>query len=506
MSTPVTLVILDGWGYSPSTEHNAIANATTPVWDQLLDQHPHTFVECAGPSVGLPEGQMGNSEVGHMHMGAGRLVPQDLLRIDHALEDGSFATNPTIEQGLQKARNSALHIFGLLSPGGVHSRAAHLHHLIELAQLQDIPHIYLHAFLDGRDTPPQSALDALNTAAACFDNHPTHRIATLVGRYYAMDRDQRWERTQHAYQLLCDGKAAYTATDHHDALQAAYQRGENDEFVQATVIGEPVPIHADDVVVFMNFRADRARQLTRAFVDPDFSAFPRRFVQTHFISLTTYADDLPTQVAFPFQAPRNGLGEVLAQHHRTQLRLAETEKYAHVTFFFNGGIEVPNAGEDRCLIPSAKVATYDLKPDMSAVEITNALIQAWTDKQYDVIVVNYANADMVGHTGNFAATQQAIECLDACLGRLLEAQSRLGGEMLITADHGNAEKMFNPATQQAHTAHTCNVVPLVYVGRAAWLAPQGSLLDIAPTMLHLLGLTPPDEMTGQNLITLQTRR
>lgn len=490
MKKPVCLMILDGFGHAKADSHNAITHAQTPHWDQLLAQYPHSLIDCSGEAVGLPKGQMGNSEVGHMHMGAGRLVPQDLSRINQAIADDTLKTNPVVIAGLEQAKKNALHIIGLLSPGGVHSHEEHIFYLIKAAKAYGVERIYLHAICDGRDTPPKSVGPSLNQVA--------DTIATICGRYYAMDRDQRWERTEQAYQLIYNGQAHFQADDAQSALKAAYERGETDEFIQATVI-KHVPVQADDVICFMNFRADRARQLTQAFIDPNFDQFPRAHTHQYFLSLTRYAKDLNTQVIFPNQTPKNSLGEVIANAGLSQLRIAETEKYAHVTFFFNGGIESPFAGEDRLLIPSPKVATYDLKPEMSAYEVTAALLKALEEKTYDFILLNFANADMVGHSGNFEATVKAIEVIDDCIGKIVPAIQKLNGEVMITADHGNAECMYNPKTQQAHTAHTNNLVPFVYIGRQAHLQ-DGNLQDIAPTICACLGISPPAEMTGNVLI------
>lgn len=503
MNTPIILMILDGWGYSQDQEYNAIAQAQTPNWDHLWQNYPHTLINCSGTVVGLPNGQMGNSEVGHMHMGAGRLVAQDLLRIDQAIENHTFADNPTLQQGLTSAKQHALHIFGLLSPGGVHSSEQHIFKLIEIATQTGVDKIYCHAFLDGRDTPPKSALASLQKVEELLKEHPQAKIASIVGRYYAMDRDKRWERTELAYRLVCQGQAEHQSRDAAQALADAYARGETDEFVKPTVIGEPVAIQDRDTIIFMNFRADRARQLTQVFIDNDFNKFERAaHPNTQFLTLTKYANYLPTQALFPYHPPQNCLGEYLSQQGLQQLRIAETEKYAHVTFFFNGGIEEPFPGEDRLLIPSPKVATYDLQPEMSALEVTEALIKAMAKKHYDLIILNFANADMVGHSGNFQATLKAVECIDSCIEKVTTACQAHGGEILITADHGNAESMFNPKTQQAHTAHTHNPVPLLYIGRKAQFTGPGSLQDIAPTILHLMGLTPPAEMIGKNLIEI----
>ena len=510
---PILFLILDGWGYRANSDHNAIAMANTPHWDYLLKTYPHTLLDASGAAVGLPAGQMGNSEVGHLTMGAGRVLYQDLSRINNDIETGAFFKNPCLLAGLEriKASQKSVHILGLLSPGGIHSHQQHWYVLLELITQQKVKHCYLHPFLDGRDTPPKSATNYLNDLEEKCQQLGSGKIASLIGRYYAMDRDKRWERTEAAYNCLSLGKAAYSATNALQALQLAYARGESDEFVSPTTIHAadkaPIKIQDGDLVIFINFRADRARQLSHAFLDKDFSGFNRQ-KQPHlagFISLTEYASDIPSQIAFPQQSLTNGLGEYLAQHHLSQLRIAETEKYAHVTFFFNGGDENPAVNETRVLIPSKKVSTYDLTPKMSAIEITEHLLKVIKEKTYDVIICNFANPDMLGHTGNLTATLQGISCIDDCIGKLIACLQACGGEAIITADHGNAECMFDEKTQQAHTAHTNEPVPFVYIGRPAQInsVSHPSLADIAPTLLNLLNLPKPKEMTGQNLLTLK---
>lgn len=508
--SPILLLILDGWGYRQNSQHNAIALAETPHWDHLIKTCPHTLLQASGPFVGLPEGQMGNSEVGHLTIGAGRILYQDLTRINKAIENGDFFQNACLLSGLNAAKNTkkALHILGLLSQGGIHSHEQHFFALLELAKRQGISRCYIHPFLDGRDSPPCSAKKFISHLENKCNELGVGKIASLIGRYYAMDRDNRWDRTQAAYNCLTCGKANYTATTALQGLQLAYERGETDEFVKPTTIhaaNEPaITIQDGDVVIFMNFRADRARQLSHAFLDSHFSGFTR-YAQpklADFISLTEYAKNIPSHIAFPAQSLKNGLGEYLAQHHLTQLRIAETEKYAHVTFFFNGGIEVPYPHETRMLIPSKKVSTYDLTPEMSAIEITQYLLNIIQEKKVDVIICNFANPDMLGHTGNFAATLKAISCIDHCIGEIITRLKKVGGEAIITADHGNAETLFDEETQQAHTAHTSEPVPFIYSGRPAKIRPltNPSLLDIAPTLLALLGLAKPNEMTGQSLL------
>lgn len=510
---PILLLILDGWGYRQRSEHNAIALAKTPHWDQLIQTCPHTLLQASGLSVGLPEGQMGNSEVGHLTMGAGRVLYQDLTRINKAIEIGDFFQNTYLLAGFEtaKATQKSVHILGLLSSGGIHSHEQHIFALLELAQQQGIKNCYIHPFLDGRDTPPKSAKTFIINLENKCKELGIGKIASLIGRYYAMDRDNRWDRTQAAYDCLTQGIANFTATSALQGVQLAYQRGETDEFVKPTTIhgsNEPaIKIQDGDVVIFMNFRADRARQISHAFLDIKFSGFTRHAHPRlgDFISLTEYARDIPSHIAFPLQSLRNVLGEYLAQHHLTQLRIAETEKYAHVTFFFNGGVEIPHTNETRVLIPSKKVSTYDLTPKMSAVEITQHLLVDIQEKKYDVIICNFANPDMLGHTGNFEATLKAISCIDQCIGEITASLKKHGGEAIITADHGNAECMYDEKTQQAHTAHTNEPVPFIYIGRPAKITPinNPSLADIAPTLLALLNLPKPKEMTGQSLLSFE---
>lgn len=503
---PVVLMILDGFGHSESPESNAIMAANTPVWDRLWANAPHTLVSGSGMDVGLPDGQMGNSEVGHMNLGAGRVVYQDFTRVTKAIDDGDFFTNETICAAVDKAVSAgrAVHIMGLLSPGGVHSHEEHLAAMVELAAKRGAQQIYVHGFLDGRDTPPKSAAPSLQLMEQTYVRLGKGRTASLIGRYFAMDRDNRWDRVASAYRLIAEGQGEFSAPTAVDALNAAYERGESDEFVKATTIGDAVRVEDGDAVVFMNFRADRARELSRAFVEPDFSDFERgrKLNLGGFVMLTQYAATIPAPCAYPPASLDNVLGEYLAKQGKTQLRIAETEKYAHVTFFFSGGREEPFAGEERILIPSPQVATYDLQPEMSAPEVTDRIVEAIEQQRYDVIIVNYANGDMVGHTGVFDAAVAAVECLDKCVGRIEEALGKVGGEALITADHGNVEQMADDSTGQAHTAHTCEPVPFVYVGpRAVAMRDGGILSDVAPTVLTLLGLPQPAEMTGRSIVT-----
>ena len=502
---PLVLIILDGFGHSDSPESNAIMAANTPVYDHLRATQPHGLISGSGMDVGLPDGQMGNSEVGHMNLGAGRVVYQDFTRVTKAIRDGEFFTNPTITAAVDRAVSAgkAVHILGLLSDGGVHSHQDHLVAMAELAAQRGAEKIYLHAFLDGRDTPPKSAQPSIELLDATFAKLGKGRIASLSGRYFAMDRDNRWDRVEQAYGLLVDGNGQFNAATAVEGLNAAYERGESDEFVKATTIGEPVRMEDGDAVVFMNFRADRARELTRAFVEPGFKEFERTRVPqlAGFVMLTQYAASIPTPSAYKPEALTNVLGEYLANNGKTQLRIAETEKYAHVTFFFSGGREEPFAGEERILIPSPNVATYDLQPQMSAPEVTDKIVDAIENQRYDVIIVNYANGDMVGHSGNLAAAIKAVECLDLCVGRIVDALEKVGGEALITADHGNCEQMSDESTGQAHTAHTTEPVPFIYVGKRDLKVRKGGVLaDVAPTMLMLMGLEKPKEMTGTSIL------
>ncbi|MGZ8264506.1 MAG: 2,3-bisphosphoglycerate-independent phosphoglycerate mutase [Burkholderiales bacterium] len=506
--TPVLLIILDGFGYREDCEDNAICQARKPHWNLLWQTYPHATIDASEKWVGLPQQQMGNSEVGHMNIGAGRVVYQDYTKIENAIETGEFHRNPVLVKAVETGRGSALHVLGLLSPGGVHSHESQIQAMLEMAARGGLKNLYLHAFLDGRDTPPKSARASLEALDAKFASLGAGRIASICGRYYAMDRDTRWERVKTAYDLLTSGQAQFTAPTAVEGLEGAYARGETDEFAKATAIvppgAQPIRMNDGDAVVFMNFRADRARQLTTALTDPNFTGFERarRPRLGYYCTLTTYGEEYTyIPAAFPPQSIGNGFGDYLAKQGLKQLRIAETEKYAHVTYFFNGGVETPYPGEDRILVPSPKVATYDLKPEMSAREVTDKLVEAIRSGRYAAIVCNYANADMVGHTGNLAAATQAIEVLDECIGRVVTAMREAVGEVLITSDHGNAEMMADPRTHQPHTAHTLNVVPLLYVGRKARLANGGALKDVAPTLLAMMGLPQPPEMTGKSLIS-----
>lgn len=508
-TSPVLLIILDGFGCRAEREDNAIAQASKPNFDRLWKDNPHTLIHASEMEVGLPRGQMGNSEVGHLNIGAGRVVYQEFTRIDRAIESGYFYTNPALLNAVHKARdnNRTLHLFGLLSDGGVHSHEAHFHAMLELAAREGLRKVCLHVFLDGRDTPPKSAEIYLRRLGDKIQQTGVGHIATMIGRYFAMDRDRRWQRVKAAYDLLTQGRTEFWAESPLAGLEAAYQRGETDEFIKATAIlppdGKPVTMEDGDAVVFLNFRSDRARQLSRPFIEPDFAEFEREVTPrlATYCTLTGYSDDFDVSVAFPPERIKNGLGEYVANLGLRQLRIAETEKYPHVTFFFNGGEEVSFPGEDRVLVPSPDVATYDLKPEMSAYEVTDKLLAAINSKQYNLIICNYANPDMVGHTGDLQAAIKAIETVDTCLGKVVEAQLANGGELLVTADHGNAEMMRDVETHQAHTAHTMNLVPLMYIGRRrATLADTGALEDISPTLLKMMGLQQPPEMTGESLV------
>ncbi|MGZ8213004.1 MAG: 2,3-bisphosphoglycerate-independent phosphoglycerate mutase [Methylosarcina sp.] len=505
---PLVLLILDGFGYSVEKEYNAIAMAKTPCWDKLQSDYPMTLINCSGSVVGLPDDQMGNSEVGHIHIGSGRYVPQDFSKVNDAIKNGSFFDNEVLLKAvrLAKEKGKALHIMGLLSPGGVHSHENQIMAMLELAAKNGLDKIYIHAFLDGRDVPPKSAASSIELMESKIKELGTGRIVSIVGRFYAMDRDKRWDRVKQAYDLIAKGQASYYVRSAQEGLEAAYNRGETDEFVMPTAIltsdHHTVALDPEDSVVFMNFRADRAREISQALTATVFDSFDRdREPHTgYFCTLTEYHEDFDYDIAFPSVDIKNGLGEVLSNLGMKQLRLAETEKYAHVTFFLNGGVDTPFPGEDRILVPSPKVRTYDMQPEMSAPEVTDHLVNAITGGEYDVIICNYANCDMVGHTGVLTAAIAAVEAVDASLQRILDALRTVGGRMLLTADHGNIEQMLDKETGQPHTAHTTNQVPLVYVCGDKPLASGGSLSDLAPTMLDILGVDKPSEMTGRSLI------
>ncbi|MDT7849861.1 2,3-bisphosphoglycerate-independent phosphoglycerate mutase [Methylophilus sp. VKM B-3414] len=508
---PVILLILDGFGHSETREHNAVLQANTPNLDRLKATYPHSLINASEHYVGLPDGQMGNSEVGHLNIGAGRIVFQDFERINNSISSGEFFKLPALVNAMQalKASNKALHILGLLSDGGVHSYQPHIHALLEMAKQQGLSKVYVHAFLDGRDTPPKSAQPYLQALEDHLQQLGVGRVASVGGRFYGMDRDKRWERVSVAYELLVNGTAEYVAADSLTALQQAYARDESDEFVKCTAIRAadkaPVRMEDGDCLVFMNFRSDRARQLTDALLNQQFAGFERSRVPrfSHYFTLTQYDKNqtLAEPIFAPYTVP-NTFGEYVSKLGLKQLRIAETEKYPHVTFFFNGGEETVFAGEDRILVPSPKVATYDLQPEMSAPEVTDKLVAAIESQQYQAVICNYANGDMVGHTGNLQAAIKAVETLDTCVGRIVAAAQKTGAEVIITADHGNAESMFDHTSAQAHTQHTTNLVPFIYVGRQAVIRSGGALSDIAPTLLSLMGVAQPAEMTGQSLIQL----
>jgi 2,3-bisphosphoglycerate-independent phosphoglycerate mutase len=510
-ATPTLLLILDGWGHRDASANNAIRQANTPVWDSLLANHPHTLIHTSGLKVGLPEGQMGNSEVGHMNMGAGRIVYQSLTKIDKDIADGEFFNNPALCKAAEDvaASESALHIIGLLSAGGIHSHEDQIEAMVELAHQRGCQKIYLHALLDGRDTPPRSAAPSIAKMEKKFSSLGVGKIASIAGRFYGMDRDKRWDRVEKSYNAICHGTAEYSADTAADALEAAYSRDENDEFILPACItddGETVSIKDNDAIVFMNFRADRSRELTRVFTDKIFTEFERGglLALSHFVMLTEYSEDIEAECAYPPEKLSNVLGEYLANQNKSQLRIAETEKYAHVTFFFSGGREKEYEGESRILIPSPKVETYDLMPEMSAYEVTEKLVSAIRNREYDAIICNFANGDMVGHTGVWDAALKAAEVIDDCLGKITEAIQEVEGNCLITADHGNLEQMLDENSGQPLTSHTNGPVPLVYVGnRQVTLRNDGSLCDVAPSVLALMGLAQPEEMTGQSLINSQ---
>ena len=510
MKKPTVLMILDGYGLNEKNENNAIAEAKTPVMDKLMEEYPFVKGNASGMAVGLPEGQMGNSEVGHLNMGAGRVVYQELTRITKEIEDGDFFKNEALLQAVNncKENNSDLHLFGLLSDGGVHSHNTHMYGILELAKREGLENVYLHAFLDGRDTPPASGKEYVEQAIAKMQEIGVGKVATVMGRYYVMDRDNRWERVEKAYKALVEGEGV-EATDGAMAVQQSYDKGENDEFVLPTVImedGKPVAtVKNNDSVIFYNFRPDRAREITRTFCCDDFTGFERKDgrIDTTFVVFTEYDVTIPNKiVAFHKVEVTNTFGEYLAKLGKTQLRTAETEKYAHVTFFFNGGVEEPNEGEDRLLVNSPKVATYDLQPEMSAYKVAEGLVNAIKSDKYDVIIVNFANPDMVGHTGVEEAAIKAVEAVDECVGMAVDAIKEVGGQMFICADHGNAEQLKDYETGAPFTAHTTNPVPFILVNYdpAYTLKEGGRLADIVPTLLEMMGLEQPKEMTGQSLL------
>ncbi len=510
-TTPVILIVLDGWGISMHKEGNAVAQANAPVYRGLLRDHPSTELQASGEYVGLPDGQMGNSEVGHLNLGAGRVVYQDITRITKSIRDGDFSRNAALRSAMEAVRKNgkSLHLMGLLSDGGVHSHIDHILALYDMAKAEGLSRVFFHAFLDGRDTPPSSALGYIEQLEQHLGKIGLGSIATVSGRYYAMDRDKRWERVQKAYEAMVLGEGIRKGSAA-EAVKGSYEHRRTDEFVLPTVIlnkttaGGAGTMRDGDAVIFCNFRADRAREITRALTDLSFDGFPRSRVPklSTFVCLTSYDATFDLPVAFPPVRLTRILGEVLSNKGLRQLRIAETEKYAHVTFFFNGGVEQPFPLEDRVLVPSPRdVATYDLKPEMSARGVTDELVARIRSRQYQFILVNYANPDMVGHTGVLAAAVKAVEVLDECLGRVLSAARETGATALITADHGNLEIMRDDATGQPHTAHTTDPVPFIFVGKQAKLRDGGCLADVAPTVLRLMGLDQPEEMTGKSLIT-----
>ncbi len=507
---PVILTVLDGWGYSPETKGNAIVQARTPNYDRLLREFPNTLVHTSGPFVGLPEGQMGNSEVGHLNIGAGRVIHMDITRIDLAIQSGELFQHPLLRKAMERGRARQLHFLGLLSDGGVHSQNEHLYALLRMAKDNGVARVFVHCFMDGRDTPPHSGIGYLRELEAKLREIGVGQIASVIGRYYAMDRDNRWERIEKAYRALVHGEAQHKHADPIAAIQASYDRGVTDEFVEPAVItgadGQTPRgrIQSDDAVIFFNFRADRARQTTRALAEPGFDKFadPQRPQSLFFVGMTQYEKTWPwLQYLFGPEKVAHILANVFAEMSLRNLRIAETEKYAHVTYFFNGGIEKPFGGEERILVPSPKVATYDLKPEMSAEGIADNVVRVIEKGEFDAIVMNFANADMVGHSGKLEAAVKAVEAVDACLGRIYQALKPRGGSWIITADHGNAETMIDPATGGPHTYHTTNPVPFIYVSdnSGVQLRSNGALQDIAPTLLAIMGYPQPAEMSGHDL-------
>ena len=505
---PIAIIIMDGFGISPTQEGNAIAHARKPNLERLWKEYPTTTLKASGLAVGLPRGQMGNSEVGHLNLGGGRIVYQDLTRISLAVEKGTFASNPVLQEAMNLARvgGSKLHLIGLLSDGGVHSHITHLYALLEMARSMDLSRVFVHAILDGRDVPPRSALGYFRDLEEKFSQTGTGSTATVSGRYYTMDRDRRWERVEKAYRCLVYGEGL-RADSAEEAVRKGYDRGENDEFIMPTVVDDKGMVDDGDSIIFFNFRPDRAREITRAFVDKDFQEFATKPIRVHYTCMTQYDATLNAPVAYPAENLIDTLGEVVSRAGLKQLRIAETEKYAHVTYFFNGGKEEVNPGEDRVLIPSPKVATYDLQPQMSAYEVRDELLARLDSGRYDLVVLNFANPDMVGHTGIFEAAVKAVEVVDGCVGEIVNRILSLGGAVLLTADHGNAEKMQDSDTGQPHTAHTTNPVPisLITSDRKSYrLREDGILADVAPTALELMHIPQPEAMTGRTLINLRS--
>ena len=498
----VSLIIMDGYGYNPNTEGNAVYAAETPVMDALLKNYPHTLISASGMDVGLPDGQMGNSEVGHTNMGAGRIVYQELTRITKSIEDGDFFQNEALLSLVEncKKNNSAFHTYGLLSDGGVHSHLNHLFGVLELCKRAGLSKVYVHCFMDGRDVSPTSGAGFVEALQNKMAELGVGKVATVMGRYYAMDRDNRWERVEKAYAAMVKGEGVRNP-DAVDAVKRSYAADVTDEFIVPVVVDPEGTVKEGDSVLCFNFRPDRAREITRTFVDPDFTGFARRMFPVKYVCMTQYDATMPNvDVAFKPEKLVNTFGEYISKLGFKQLRIAETEKYAHVTFFFNGGVEQVMENEDRALIPSPKVATYDLQPEMSAPEVTAEVIARIRSKEYDNIILNCANCDMVGHTGVFPAAVKAVETVDECLGKVVDAVLSEGGVVCITADHGNADQMIDPETGDVFTAHTTNPVPFLVVGKDCTLREGGRLADIAPTMLEIMGVDKPAEMTGESLI------
>lgn len=507
MHKPFVLIIMDGWGSRKQKDNNAILLAKDQTVNNLAKKYPSTELGCSGESVGLPEGQMGNSEVGHLNIGAGRIVYQDLTRITKSIKDGDFFDNKELLAAVEnsKEHDSSIHFMGLLSDGGVHSDNKHLYALLDLAKRSGLKKVYIHAFLDGRDTPPSSAINYLKELQDMIKKKKIGQISTIIGRYYAMDRDKRWERVKMAYDAMVQGLGV-EEDDPIVAIQNAYNKKETDEFVKPIVLkkdGKSNLIAENDSVVFFNFRSDRAREITRAIIDEKFDGFERKVrPDIYFVCMTEYDVTFNAPIAFPQNKLKNILAEVISRNGLKQLRIAETEKYAHVTFFFNGGVEKPYPGEERILIQSPKIATYDLKPEMSAYEVTDTVIREIESGKHDVIIMNYANGDMVGHTGILNAAISAIEAVNKCVGRVVETVQKKEGITIVTADHGNAEQMYDPKTHGPHTAHTCDKVPFILISKNKDLKfrKDGILADISPTMLDLLGIEKPEEMTGNSII------
>ena len=498
----ITLIIMDGFGITPDVRGNAIKAAKTPNLDKIMAENPNTLLDASGMAVGLPDGQMGNSEVGHTNIGAGRIVYQELTRITKSISDGDFFENPEFSAAVQncKKNNSALHLIGLLSDGGVHSHINHLAGLIEFAKRGGLSEVYVHALMDGRDVSPVSGADYIAQIESIMAEKGVGKVATVMGRYYAMDRDNRWERVEKAYSAMVKGEGEH-ASDAVGYVKKSYENDVTDEFIVPCVIDGARKIAENDSIIFFNFRPDRAREITRTFVDKDFTGFERKYFPVCYVCMTQYDAQMPNvRVAFKPESLVNTFGEYISSKGFTQLRIAETEKYAHVTFFFNGGLEAPYKNEDRVLVNSPKVVTYDLQPEMSAYEVCNKACERIQSGKYDAVILNFANCDMVGHTGVFEAAVKAVEAVDECVGRVVEATLSQSGTVLITADHGNADKMLEDGSDAPFTAHTTNKVPFVVVGRDCKLRSGGVLADIAPTMLDIMGLPQPKEMTGKTII------